>query len=61
MDKISSYTETDVNIPIKASSNIENKKHSFKVELIYKNYVKTTSLSINSGGTNNEKGVKLFK
>ena len=61
MDKISSYTETDVNIPIKASSNIENKKHSFKVELIYKNYVKTTSLSINSGGTNNEKGRKVIQ
>ena len=50
-----------VNIPIKASSNIENKKHSFKVELIYKNYVKTTSLSINSGGTNNEKGRKVIQ
>ena len=61
VDKISSYTETDVNIPIKASSNIENKKHSFKVELIYKNYVKTTSLSINSGGTNNEKGRKVIQ
>lgn len=61
VDKISSYTETDVNIPIKASSNIENKKHSFKVELIYRNYVKTASLSINSGGSNNDRGRKVIQ
>ena len=60
VSKIPSYTETDVNIPIKASSNIEHKQHSFKIELIYKNYVETAKLSINSGNSNNGTGRKVI-
>ena len=60
VSEIPSHTEVDINIPIKASSNIEHKQHFFKVELIYKNYVGAAKLSINSGNFNNGKGRKVI-
>lgn len=61
VDRIPAYTESDINIPIKAASNTENKLHNFNLELIYKTYNKELSLSIRSGSYSNTGGSKVIQ
>ncbi len=60
VDKIPANSETDINIPIKASSSVENKLHNFNVELIYKTYSKELSLTIRSGNYSDPSGSKTI-